>query len=135
MKRDLIITGIAVAVAVLAATSFGVWKFLTVTDPYRVEPISASPAPVGAKVGYTVKNDTRTLSIISSNRVVVVADPGASFRYEVLWLVERPRKDGSAALMEYTCKLPEFAAVDHIYPPTTQPPLKIQKASEAIGWQ
>ena len=135
MKRVLIITGIAVAVAVVAATSFGVWRFLTVTDPYRVEPITESPAPVGAKAGYTVKNDTRTLSIISSNRVVVVADPGASFQYEVLWLVERPRKDGSTALIEYSCKLPEAAAVDHINPPTAQLPPKIQKASEATGWR
>jgi hypothetical protein len=135
MKKGLTVAGITVAVVAMAAASFGAWKLLTVTDPYRVEPITASPAPTGAKVGYTVKMDTRTISIVSSNQVVVVADPGTSFRYEALWLIERPRKDGSASLIEYACKLPEFAAVDNIHPPTAQPPPKIQKASEAIGWQ
>ena len=86
-------------------------------------------------MGYSVKNGTRTLSIVSSNQVVVVADPGASFRYEELWLVETPRKDGSDALMEYTCQLPKYAVLDHINPPTAQPPSKIQRAAEARGWQ
>ena len=129
MKKVFIVAGMFVGFALLAAVMLSVWKFATITDPYCVEPISVSVASGGAKVGYSVKLETRPLSVSSSNEVVVVADPGTSFRYEVLWLVERRRSDGTHGLMAYTYKLPRFAAVNHINAPTTEPPPEIRKAA------
>jgi hypothetical protein len=135
MKKKLIIAGVVLGTALVAAISLAVWKAATITDPYLVKPVTVSPAPEGAKVGHSVNSGTRTLSVISSNRVVVVADPGASFQYEVLWVVEQPRKDGSPALMEYKCQLPQYAAADHINPAGSKLPLKIQKTAGRDRWQ
>jgi hypothetical protein len=133
MKRKLIVVGITFTIVLAAGISMLAWKAFTITDPYLVKPLTSSPAPPGATVGYSLATATRTLSIVTSNDVVVVADPGASFRYEVLWLVERPKKDGAGTLMEYKCKLPQYAAADHINPIGSQIPPKIQQIADG-GW-
>jgi hypothetical protein len=130
MKRKLVVVGITFTIVLAAGISILAWKALTITDPYLVKPLTSSPALPGATVSYSLATATRTLSIVTSNDVVVVADPGASFRYEVLWLVERPKKDGASTLMEYKCKLPQYAAADHINPIGSQIPPKIQQVAD-----
>jgi hypothetical protein len=71
-KKKLIVVGILV----VAGISTLVWKAFTVTNPYLVKPLTFSPAPAGATVGHSLEHASRTLSIVSSNIVVVVADPG-----------------------------------------------------------
>jgi hypothetical protein len=134
MKKMLIIAGVALGLVVLVGISAFAWKAFTITDPYVVKPLTSSPAPAGASVGHSVGSGSRTLSIVSTNNVVVVADPGASFQYEVIWLVERSRKDGAHTLTEYRCELPQYAAADHINPLGSQIPLKIQRIAERAQW-
>jgi hypothetical protein len=120
--------------ALLAGTLVLGWKALTVTDPYIVEPMATSPARAGATVGHALEPTSRILSIVSNTDVVVVADPGASFRHEVLWLVERPGKTGERRLMEYKYKLKQHAVADHIHPIGAQVPLKIQQVADGRPW-
>jgi hypothetical protein len=134
MKKNLVIVGVVVGVVIVVGISVLAWKTITITDPYVVKPITSTPAPVGASVGHSIGSATRTLSIVSSNDIVVVADPGASFQYEVLWLVERPRKDGTHTLMEYKCEMPQYAAAGHINPVGSQIPPKIQQVADGGQW-
>lgn len=127
-------TFVVLGVVVVTVISMLVWTALTITEPYIVKPMASSPAPVGATVGHSVSSGSRTLSIVSSNDVVVVADPGASFRYEVIWLVERPRKDGANTLVEYKCELPKYAAADHINSIGSLIPPKIQQIADGGKW-
>ena len=135
MKKPLRTIG-AGAAGVIALVGVGVlaWKFFTISDPYLVKPLRSSPAPVAAMTGYSVASGSRTLSVISSNDIVVVADPGASSTYEVVWLVQQPRKDGTHALMEFKCELPPNAAVDRIEPLGSPIPPKIQKVANGRLW-
>ena len=133
MKIKTFIVGIT-GVAVLAAIAALVWEVFTVTDPYVVTPLASSTAPASARAGHAVGSGSRTLSIVSRSDVVVVADPGASFKHEVIWLVEQPRKDGSHALKEFTCKLPEYAAVDQIKPLGSSIPTEIQQIANGHRW-
>ena len=128
------IIAVFVSIAVLVGVTALAWEVLTVTDPYRVEPLTSSAAPSSASVGYSVSNGSRILSIVSSGDVVVVADPGESFRYEVIWLVEQPRKDGSHNLKEFRCDLPEYAVLDQIRPLSTPVPAKIQQVADREQW-
>lgn len=134
MKKKLIVVGIALSVVLAAGISMIVWETLTITDPYMVKPLTSSPTPIGATVGQSLESDSRTLSIVSSNDVVVVADPGASFRYVVLWLVERPRKNGVSTLMEYRFALPQYASADHINPVGSRIPTNIQQVADRGQW-
>jgi len=134
MKKPLVIAGIVLGLPTLVGIAALAWKTFTTTDPYLVRPLKASPAPVGASVGHSVASGSRTLSIVSSNNVVVVADPGASFQYEVVWLVERPRKDGAGTLREFKCELPQYAAVGQIHPLGSQIPPKIQRVADGGQW-
>lgn len=134
MRKSLIVVGIALGLAVLVGVATLAWSTFTITDPYLVKPLTSSPAPAGASVGHSVASGSRTLYIVSSNDVVVVADPGASFRYEVVWLVERPRKDGGHTLMEFKCELPEFAVVGQIKPLSSTIPPKIQQMADGGQW-
>ena len=133
MKRPFIIAGVMLGLVLSVGVAAVAWKAFTITDPYLVKPLTSSPAPAGASVGHSVSS-TRTLSIVTSNDVVVVADPGASFQYEVVWLVERPRKDGAHTLMEFKCELPQYAAKDHINPLGSQIPPKIQRLADGEQW-
>lgn len=135
MKKALIIAGAVLGVVVAGAIAVGIWKAATITDPYLVKPVAVSPARNGARVGHSVKNGTRTLSIVSSNLVVVVADPGASFQHEVVWLVEKPRGDGNHTLMEYTCQLPQYSAAEHVKPVGSEIPPKIQNTAGGGQWR
>ena len=128
-----IIVGIT-SVAVLAAIAALVLEVFTVTDPYVVTPLGSSTAPAGAHTGHTVGSGSRTLSIVSSSDVVVVADPGASFKHEVIWIVEQPRKDGSHTLKEFTCNLPEYAAADQIKPLGSSIPTEILQTANGHRW-
>jgi len=130
MKKPLVIAGVVLGLAVLVGVTALAWKAFTVTDAYLVKPLTASPAPPGARIGHSVASGSRTLSIVSSNDVIVVADPGASFQYEVIWLVERPRKDGAHTLTEFKCELPQYAAIDQIKPLGSRIPLKIQRTAD-----
>jgi hypothetical protein len=85
-------------------------------------------------VGHSVVSGSRTLSIVSSNDVAVVADPGVSFQYEVVWLVEHPRKDSTHTLMEFKCEMPQYAAIDQIKPLGSQIPPKIQRVADGGQW-
>jgi len=121
-------------VAMLTGAGVLAWNFFTITDPYVVKLLSSSPAPLGSMTSFSVANDTRTLSVISSNDVVVVSDPGADFKYEVLWLVEHPRKTGTHALVEFRFKLPKSAAADKIELLGTEIPPKIRKVADGQLW-
>jgi len=134
MKKTLIIAGIVLGLAVLVGVAAFAWKAFTITDPYLVRSLTSSPAPSDVSVGHSVVSGSRTLSIVSSNDVAVVADPGVSFQYEVVWLVERPRKDSTHTLMEFKCELPRYAAVDHIKPLGSQIPPKIQRVADGGQW-
>src|SRR5689334_13867358 len=134
MKRPLVITCVVLGLALLVGVAAVAWKAFTITDPYLVKPLTSSPAPVGMSEGHSVSSGTRTLSVISSNDVVVVADPGASFQHEVVWLVEHPRKDGTHTLMQFKCELPQYAAVDHINPLGSQIPPRIQRVADGGQW-
>lgn len=133
MKKKSIIVGIA-GLAALAGITTLAWEVFTVTDPYLVSPLTSSPAPASASVGHSVDSGSRTLSVVSSSDIIVVADPGASFKYEVIWIVERPREDGSNALKEFICNLPEYAAVDQIKPLGTPVPTEIQQTANGRQW-
>jgi hypothetical protein len=134
MKKPLIIISAAVGFTVLVAILTLARKALTITQPYLVKPLTSSPAPSGASIGHSVASGSRTLSVVTSNDVIVVADPGASFKHEVLWLVERPRKDGARTLLEFKCQLPRYAAIGHINPIGSQIPPKIQGVAEGGNW-
>ena len=133
MKMKYIITGLVGMVGLVGVTALA-WEVLTVSDPYRVEPLTSSPASVGATAGHSVDSSTRTLSIVSSGEVVVVADPGESFRYEVIWLVEKPCAGTAHLLKEFCCKLPEFATESQIRPMGTPVPAKIQQVADRNRW-
>lgn len=129
-----IIISAVLGFAVLVAICSLAWKAFTITDPYLVLPLASSPAPPGVRIGHSVASGSRMLSIVTSNDVIVVADPGASFQHEVLWLVERPRKDGARALLEFRCELPKYATIGHINPIGSQIPPKIQRVAEGGNW-
>ena len=133
MKKKSIIVSIA-GFALLAGIAAFAWEVFTVTDPYVVSPLTSSPAPAGAKVGHSVSSGSRLLSIVSVSGVVVVADPGASFKHEIIWLVEQPKKGISHTIMEFTCELPQYAAVDQIRPLGSPVPTKIQKVADGRRW-
>ena len=130
MKRELIVVGALLGILVVVGISMLAWKAFTITDPYLVKQLTSSPAPVRAAIGHSLENASPTLSIVSSNDVVVVADPGASFKYEVLWLVEHPRKSGASTLMEFRYELPKYAAADHINPIGSRIPPRIQQVAD-----
>ena len=134
MKKPLIVAGIALGLALLVGIGAIAWEAFTITDPYLVKPLTSSPAPAGASVGHSVGGGSRTLSVVSSNDIVVVADPRVSFKYVVLWLVERPRKSRASTLMEYRCELPKYAAADHINPIGSRIPPKIQQVADGGQW-
>lgn len=134
MGKKLVIVAAALSLTALVAISALAWKAVTVTAPYLIKPLTSSPAPVGASVGYSVAPGSRTLSVVSSNDVVVAADPGASFQYEVVWLVERYRKGGAHTLTEFKCELPQYAAVGHIKPLGSPIPPKVQQVADGGHW-
>ena len=131
MKRAFVILSI-VAVAGL------IWLAVeldTCTDPYVVKPTVILPAPSDTKIGHSFDATTHTLSVVSRNEVIVVADPGASFSYEVLWLWEVPPKGGSDRLMLYRVQLPEFSDDEHINPLGAKAPPKIAKFASGDKWR
>lgn len=134
MKKPLIIAGVVLGLAMLVGVTAFAWRAFTITDPYLVKPLTASPASAGASVGHSEASGSCTLSVVSSNDVVVVADPGVSFQHEVVWLVERPRKDGTHNLTEFKCELPQYAAVGQIKPLGAAIPPKIQQVADGGQW-
>jgi hypothetical protein len=102
--------------AVIFTGALVLWKISAATAPYAIRPSSVLVVSKDATVGHTVDLAKRALSVISQRDVVVVADPGASFLHEVLWLVEVPRSDGSSDKKLYSFETPKFIATEHIYP-------------------
>jgi len=47
MKKKLIIAGAFGVVGLIGVTALA-WEVFTITDPYRVEPLTSSPASAGA---------------------------------------------------------------------------------------
>lgn len=135
MKRVFKVVGVVVALIIAGAVAVVTFKAFTITEPFIVEPVTELAPPKGAKPGHEIKADTRTLSVFSSNLVVVVADPGASFQYDVLWLVEKPREDGSGMLMEYRCELPKHAVAEHINGIGSKLPPEILEAANGNRWR
>lgn len=133
MKKKAIIVGIT-GMVVLAAIAALAWEVFTVTDPYVVTPLASSSAPATSSAGYAVAIGSRTLSIVSGSDVVVVADPGVSFKHEVIWIVEQPRKDGSHTLKEFRCSLPKYVAVDQVRPLGSPIPPEIQQTANGHRW-
>jgi hypothetical protein len=123
MKK--ILLGAALTISACSAVLLS--QVLAVTDPYIVKPIASQAARAGLTSGHFVDGAGRVLSVLSSNDVVVVADPGASFSHEVLWLVEQTRKTGDRTLMEFTYVLPQHAAPEHIKPLGSQVPAKLMQ--------
>lgn len=130
MKKLLIPACLVIVVAIDAAVGFLIFQGVTITDPYIIKPTSQLPARGDANVGHTIKTGTHTLSVVSRKNVVVIADPGASFKYEVLWLVKKPREDRSDNPVEYQYALPEYALAEHINPIGSETPPKIQRVAE-----
>jgi hypothetical protein len=133
MKKKIIIAGVA-CFAVFAGVTVLAWKVFTVTNPYLIRPVTSSAAPNGASVGHSLNSGSRILSIVSSRDVVVVADPGASFNHEVVWLVEQPRKDGTQTLKEFRCDMPDHATLDQIKPLGSPVPTEIQQVADSGRW-
>jgi hypothetical protein len=133
MKIKTFVVGVT-GVAVLVGSAALVWEVSTCTEPYVVAPLASSAAPASARAGHEVGSGSRTLSVVSSSDIVVVADPGASFKHEVIWIVEQPRKDGSHALKEFTCNLPEYAAADQIKPLGSSIPTEILQTAKGNRW-
>ena len=131
MKLILIILALIVATAI----GYVIYQSVSVTEPYIISPISTLPAPEGSTIGHTIDIDTRTLRVCSSNAVVVVADPGVSFLYEVLWIVAMPRAERLDNLVEYTYKLPEYAKAEHINPLGSEIPDDIAKVAAGCQWK
>jgi hypothetical protein len=134
ITKKLIMVGVTICVVFGGGISIFVWKAAHIISPYIVKPLKYSLAPVGSVVGFSIQSDTRTLSIVSSNDVLVVADPGVSFKYEELWLVERPRKNGDTSLLEFKFLLPEHATAEHINPISSRIPPKIQQLADDGSW-
>src|SRR5690606_23831069 len=107
------------------------WNVFTITDPYLVKPLASSDAGPGASQGHAVQ--AGNLVVISTTDVVVVADPGASFAHEVLWLVEQPRADETLTLREYVFQSPPSATVNQIHPSGTPIPANVQRVADG-GW-
>lgn len=126
--------GSTLCVALIICIGVLAWKFFTLTDPYVVKPLKSSPAPAGAMTGFSVANGSRTLSVFSTNDVVVVSDPGESSKYEVIWMVQQPRKAGTNTLMEFKCELPKAADVDQIKLLGSEIPPKVRKVAEGRFW-
>ena len=120
------------AAAIIVAT---VYEVMTVTDPYVIKPISVVSAQLGAQTGHTVNREENTLSVVSSNHVIVIADPGSSFQYEVLWLIEKSARDKSDKLLLYKYDLPQHAASEHINPLGSKIPTDIQRIADANRWR
>jgi len=124
------LVGFVVAVGMAALA----WEVVSVTEPYLVRPVDSATAPEGARVGYSIAPESRVLSVVSGSEATVVADPGSSFRHEVVWLVEEPRPNGSSELREFTCVMPEYATEASIRPLGTPVPAKIRQVADGSRW-
>ncbi len=125
----LVLTGLVV----VSCAVLSIHRLLGVTDPYVIRPLSVSVAAPSAKVGCTI--DGKTLSVVTSNDVVCVADPGVSFQYEVVWLVLRPPTAPTQELRVHTFELPAYADPDHVNGLDTEVPLDIVKVASDNKWR
>jgi hypothetical protein len=128
--RSAAIVGL-IGLAIIGVVAAVVIEFCTMFDPYIVEPISASPAAQGSSVGHAITG--RALLVVSSNAIVCVADPGASFHHEVLWIVARPRTE--RGLIEYSFQLPENADPNHVNGLDADVPDEIVSAATESKWR
>ena len=131
MKIILLILGLILATAI----GYVIHHVATATDPYIISQLSALPATEGSTIGHTINTNARTLRVCSSNAVVVVADPGVSFHYEVVWIVAMPRADRSDNLMEYIFELPKYAKPEHINPLGSELPEDIARVADGNQWK
>jgi hypothetical protein len=124
-----------VAAAIIVTVVLVFWKMNAATTPYAIKPTAVLEASKDATVGHTVDIAKRALLVISQSDVVVVADPGASFQHEVLWLVPVPRTDGSSDKRLYRFETPQFAAAEHIHPIGTPLAPDIAKFASDGHWK
>jgi hypothetical protein len=119
------------AIAVLVVVGIGALKVFRFdpTAPYVVRPTTVSSADTTAQVGSVFDSATHTLSVVSDTPVVVVADPGKSFKYEVVWVVADPRPNQAVRRCNYRFALSEYAKAEHVNPLGTALPPEIQKTA------
>ena len=104
---------IMIAMIVVGGVAFAIYKVFSCFDPYIIEPQSVVEVAPNTKDGYSVAGGT--LSVVSSNDVVCVADPGASFQYAAVWLAPLPPAKQGQVLRLYKFDLPGNANTNHIY--------------------
>ena len=119
------------AIAFLVIVAVGALKVfrLDPTAPYVVRPTTVSSAATTARIGATFDSATHTLSVVSDAPVVVIADPGKSFKYDVVWLVAESRASQTVGRFNYRFALSEYTTAEHINPRGTDVPPKIQRAA------
>ncbi|MEI6809288.1 MAG: hypothetical protein WCN95_11260 [bacterium] len=124
---------IAIGMLIVGAAVFAIYKTLSITVPYLIEPTSVRPAAPGATVGYVLKG--RTISVVSSNSIICISDPGVSFQYEVVWLVPKSQPIGKQDLMEFIFPLPAYADARHINGPDVAAPPDIKTVASEGKWR
>jgi hypothetical protein len=131
-----IITTTLALLAILVVTVIGYagYTAFTVTDPYVVKPASIEPAKKEAIIGYSFDKESKTLSVTTSKDVILVADPGKSFKYVEIWILERPRASNDTLLSEYKFHVSEFAQDDKIHFANTEIPTEIAKVAQRTEW-
>lgn len=118
-----------VTVAVFGLLIIGVCLLLkSVTSPYLIKPASRVSPPVGAAPGTSFNASTHSLSVVSDVPLVVVADPGKSFKHEVIWVIAQAAEKKEEP-MEYRFNLSEYTVEKHIHPPGVTVPPEIKKAA------
>jgi len=126
-KRKIAVCLLGIAIASIVA--FFSYSAMTATKPYIVKPSSFRTASNDLQTGYSFDHSTHVLSVASSKDVVVVCDPGKSFRYVVTWIIERPRKTNDLIPVVKHYHLSKFSEYDHIHAPTSECPPEILKAA------
>lgn len=128
---------VLIALGLVAAAGFAglVVMVRTATAPYAIAPISVTPTPDDTPIGHAIDDNTRILSVFSPAPVVVVADPGVSFQYEVLWLVTVPQPGRASQMKEYRFELPEHAAADKVNALDAQIPPEIVAVASRNDWK
>ena len=124
---------VLVGLLVVSGAVFCISKLLGVTDPFIIESLSVSPAAPDAIIGYSI--DGNVLSVVSSNDVVCVADPGISFQYVVVWLVPLPPATPMQELRVHKYGLPKYADPDHINGLDAEVPADIAEVASDNKWR
>lgn len=119
---------VIMASAIIAITSFVFMvnkKISSSTEIYKISPTSIKPSSKKTATNYSFDPKSQELIISSDNDVIVIADPGESFSYVAIWIVELPNIKSLGGTKEFNFKLTEFSSERHIHGPKEQRPEKI----------